>query len=298
MASRPVLHVTAQQQKQIDAQQRQIDFLARLAGVELQMNDLRFTADANNPADPIPDPPSQGPAESTDQARTPGAYDDPRVPGMTPGSTSGVPAASSTTPMQPGAALPTSPYGQLVDVTAPISGTEGTTGNVEFGDQAGRDGVTRIETDVRALGIGEEGDQMNPTTAFPWTISPDNGNGVAPADGEMSQGSSARAMASLRLAKARIQAGMVTAGADEFALAARIENDAKMTPALIDHELGVLARMASQTAGGRRPDLVPRVAAAAQRPVVPSLAESPRMPVLGSQAGGGDEVEMSDFLLS
>lgn len=297
MASRPVLQVTAQMQQMIVAQQRQIDFLSRLAGVEPQMAALRYTADVNNPADPMPDPPSQGPAESTDQARTPGAYDDPRVPGMTPGSTSGVPAASSTTPMQPGAALPTSPYGQLVDVTAPISGTEGTTGNVEFGNQAGQDGVTRIETDVRALGIGEEGDQMNPTTAFPWTISQDNGNGVAPPDGEMAQGSSARAMASLRLAKARIAAGMVVGGGDEFAVASRIEADAALTPALIDHELGVLTRLASQSAGGRRPDLVPRVAASAQRQVVPSLAQSPRMPVLGSQGAGGDEIELSDFLL-
>lgn len=296
MAPRPVLAAAAAQQKMIESQQRQLDFLARLAGVETQMAGLRYTADVNNPADPVPDPPSQAPAESTDQARTPAAYDDPRVPGLTPGANTHVPAAVTDVPMTPGASLPTPPVNQLVDVSAPISGTEGTTGATEFGNQAGQDAVTRINPDVRALGIGEPGDQMNPTTAYPWVISPDASNGVAPADGEMSQGSGARMAASLRLAKARIAANL--ASGDEFAVAAQIEGDPRMTGALIDHELGTLARVAKASAGGsgRRGELVPRRAAAATRPVVPSLTEafSP-MQTLASLGPSEDEIEISDL---
>lgn len=292
--ARPLMQVVADQQKIIEKQQKQLDFLARLAGVETQMADIRVTADVNNPADPVPDPPSQGAPETTQQAMTPAAKDDPRVPGMTPGANTHVPAAATDVPMTPGASLPTSPVNQLLDVSAPISGTEGTTGATEFGDQAGQDGVTRIETDVRALGIGEEGDQMNPTTAFPWVISPDAGNGVPPQDGEMAQGSAGRAMASLRLAKARIAARL--ASGDEFAVAAAIEADPAMTGALIVHELGTLSRVAKASAPARPGGLVPRRAAAAPRPVVPSLTEavSP-MQALASLGPSSDEIELSDL---
>lgn len=294
--ARPLMQVIADQQKIIDAHQKQLDFLARMAGVETQMAGMRVTADVNNPADPVPDPPSQGAPETTQQAMTPAAQDDPRVPGMTPGANTHVPAAATDVPMTPGASLPTSPVNQLLDVTAPISGTEGTTGATEFGDQAGQDGVTRLETDVRALGIGEEGDQMNPTTAFPWVISPDAGNGVPPADGEMAQGSGARMAASLRLAQARLAAHLATG--DQFAVAAQIESDPAMTGALIAHELGILSRVAKGSAApqGRRGDLVPRRAAAAARPMVPSLTEavSP-MQALASLAPSSDEIELSDL---
>jgi len=301
--ARPLMQVVAEQQQVINSclqfinsQQKQIDYLGRLAGVETQMASLRITADVNNPADPVPDPPSQGAPETTQQAMTPAAKDDPRVPGMTPGANAHVPAAATDVPMTPGASLPTSPVNQLLDVSAPISGTEGTTGNTEFGNQAGQDAVTRLETDVRALGIGEEGDQMNPTTAFPWVISPDAGNGVPPADGEMAQGSGARMAASLRLAKARIAARVATG--DEFAVAAAIEADPAMTGALIAHELGTLSRVAKASTGApaRPGGLVPRRAAAAPRPVVPSLTQavSP-MQALAALGPSSDEIELSDL---
>ena len=302
MAPRPLMAATAAQQKQLDAQQAQIDFLARLAGVQTQVAEvrtaaLRRTADANNPADPIPDPPSQGATESSDQTRTPAYRDDPSVPGMS-GANAGVPAAVTDVPMTPGASLPTSPFVQLVDVSAPVAGTEGTTGAPEFGQQAGQDAITRIEPDVRALGIGEMGDQMNPEVAFPWTISPNMSNVGAPADGEMAQGSGARMAACLRLAKARISAGLEPAG-DEFGLAARIEVDAAMTGTRIMTELDTLARVARAAgagAGAGRRDLVPRRASAAPRPSVPSLVEQPMpMQVLASASRDVDELELSDL---
>jgi hypothetical protein len=299
MAPRPLMAATAQQQKQIEAQQRQIDFLARLAGVEPHVAALRYTADANNPADPVPDPPSQAPSQSTDQARTPEAYDDPRVPGMTPGANQRVPAAATDVPMTPGASLPTSPFGQMVDVSAPVAGTEGTTGAPEFGDQAGRDAVTRIEPDVRALGIGEEGDQMDPTVAFPWTMSPNQSNSAPPSGGEMAPGSGGRAMACLRLAKARLAARL--ADGDEFSVAAHIESDAAMTRERIADELNTLARVAgvqshANAGGARRGELVPRRAAAAPRPVVPSLAAaSAPLQVLAALGPSEDEIEISDL---
>lgn len=286
MAPRPLMQVVAAQQNLIAELVRQVDFLGRMAGVETQLAALRHTADVNNPADPVPDPAAQGAPETTDQARTPGAYDDPRVPGMTPGSVSGVPAAATDVPMTPGASIPTSPFGQLQDVTAPIAGTQ--TGDIPAQAQ---NGITEIPVDVRV------GDPMNPATGFPWTISPNQSNGQAPPDGEMAGGGAGRAMASLRLAEARLAAGIAIG--DKFAVAAGIEGDQAMTAGRIGDELATLARIAGTAGNGapRRSDLVPRRAAAApMRPAVPSFAEPPRMAHLGSQMRA-DEIELSDMLL-
>ena len=295
MATRPLMAATAAQQREIDVQRQQIEYLATLAGVQAQVEHIRVKADANNPADPVPDPAPQGAPETTEQARTPGSYDDPRSPGITPGSTNGVPAAATDVPMQPGASIPTTPYNQLQDVTAPIAGTQ--TG--DLGEQAGQDATTRRNVDVRALGIGEPGDQMDPSVAFPWTMSPNASNVGVPAGGEMAGGGGgSRTMAALRLAEARIAAGIERG--DKFAVTAAIEGDATMTEARIVDELNTLARVASAGSGReRRNDLVPRRTDSAPRPEVQSLADASRMaPHLGSHSGYGDaEIDTADMLL-
>lgn len=286
MAPRPILQVVAGMQRTIDQMQAQIDFMGRMAGVEPHLAKLRTTADVNNPADPVPDPAPQGAPETTEQARTPEAYDDPRAAGMTPGSVSGVPAAATDVPMAPGASIPTSPFGQLQDVTAPIAGTQ--TGDIPAQAQ---NGVTEIPVDVRV------GDPMNPDTAFPWNpaMGPNASNGQPPSGGEMGQGSGARTMASLRLAKARITAGLATG--DEFAVCAQIEGDRAMTTDRITDELATLGRVAAASGAGqaRRSDLVPRRATASARPPVPSFAEQPSMAVFGSVGDREDEIELSDL---
>jgi hypothetical protein len=188
-ASRPILAAVQGQQKHIEALKQvaanqrheievlkgQLTYIANMAGVGQQMTAIRKRADqlkladVNNPGQPVPDPPSQGPSETTEEAVTPETMDDPRRPGQTPGSVQDVPADTTDLAMNPGESLPTSPYGDMVDVTAPVAGTETHV----------PDDQTRIETDVRV------GDPMNLDTAFPWTISPNNSNGQAPGSGEM-----------------------------------------------------------------------------------------------------------------
>lgn len=264
--SRPLMAALAAQQTVIDDQRRQlaiqgqqIALIARLAGVTSEVEALAKTADIANPAQPIPDPGEQGPSETTEQAATPETNDDVRSPGQTGNSTQGVPAASTDTALTPGGTLPAEPYGNLQDVTAPVSGTN--TGEV------GRD-QTRIETDVRA------GNPMVPDVAFPWTISDNQSNNNPPATGEMSQtgGSPSRTHACLRLARLKIQAGI--AQGDDITLSAALEADTRLTDELINHEIGVLSGIAAARTASKAPSeggAAPRTVRSAAR-VAPSLA--------------------------
>ncbi|MEV7675106.1 hypothetical protein [Streptomyces sp. NPDC088752] len=260
--SRPLMTAIAAQQEVIDNQRvqlaiqaQQIALIARLAGVTEQVNAIGKTADIANPAQPIPDPGEQAPSETTEQAATPETNDDVRSPGQTGNSTSGVPAASTDTALTPGGTLPAEPYGNLQDVTAPVSGTN--TGEVG-GDQ------TKIETDVRV------GNPMVPDVAFPWTISDNQSNSAPPSTGEMG-GASGRTHACLRLARLKVQAGL--AKGDDITLAATLEADPKLTNELINHEIDVLHRLAeAKTAAKASTEGVqPRAVRSAAR-VAPSLA--------------------------
>jgi hypothetical protein len=253
----------------------QLAYVAKLAGVSDEMDairaqaaDVRKKADIENPAQPVPNPPSEAPVETTEQAATPEAYDNPNSIGQTPGATQGVPAAATDTPMTPGTTLPTAPFNQLLDVSAPVAGTET---QIPLNQ-------TRIETDVRV------GDPMNPETAYPLNpaFGPSQQQGTTPPrSGEMSQTAaqgSQRAMASMRLAKLRIQAGL--AQGDEFAVTAGIEADKAMTGSLIRHEIATLSQMAKAASKQARPaGLVPRKAANQQgqgvQRTMPSLVTQP-----------------------
>lgn len=249
----------------------QMAYVARLAGVTKEVEAIRTQADlarkqadADNPAQPVPNPPSEGASESTEQAATPEAYDNPNAIGQTPGANQGVAAETTATPMDPGVTLPTAPYNQLLNVSAPVAGTETHT----------PPDTTRIETDVRV------GDPMNPETAYPLNpaFGPSQQQGTTPPrDGEMSQTSSKqRTMASIRLARLRVQAG--TARGDDLAVAAGIEADRELSDAMIRHEITTLSQVTKAAARQARPQgLVPRAASGTQgvQRTMPSLVTQP-----------------------
>ncbi|MEU9405590.1 hypothetical protein AB0E08_07785 [Streptomyces sp. NPDC048281] len=273
--SRPLMAALAAQQHVIDdlrrenatykrtlaVQGQQIALIARLAGVTDEVEALAKTAtvkqaDIANPAQPIPDGPEQAPSETTEQAATPETNDDVRSPGQTGGSTEGVPAAATDTALTPGGTLPAEPYGNLQDVTSPVSGVN--TGEIPLDE-------TRIETDVRV------GDPAQWDVAFPWTMSENKSNSNPPSTGEMAgaSGGPSRTHACLRLARLQIQAGI--ASGDDLTVSARLEADASLTDDLINREIGTLDRV-MKAASARPAPSGGRVAARSVERVAPSLA--------------------------
>lgn len=270
----------------------QLARLAALAGVTDEMAAIErhaarvVQADVNNPASPIPDPPEAAPTETTEQTLQPETNDDARTPGETPGSTGRVPAEQVDTPLQPGESMPTSPATQLVDVTAPVAGTPTHVPNEQ----------TRIETDVRT---GEPGTWE---TAFP--LNPAFGqdpqaqqSGNSGGTGQMtevpgSSRTSGRTMASLRLAKLRIAAGL--ARGDEFAVAGQIEGDRSLSDAVINHEINTLSSVTKAASRQARPaNLVPKSASNGQRQA-PSMNTVAAVP---ASVGAGELDEASELFL-
>lgn len=296
--NRPLMQAMASQQKtleslrkrnaslerQLAVQGLQMAYIARLAGVSKEMDAIRRQADIENPAQPVPNPGSEPAVESTEQAATPAAYDDPNAIGQTPGATQGVPAASTDVPMTPGESLPTAPFNNLTDVSAPVAGTE-----TQLPPNQ-----TRIETDVRV------GDPMNPETAFPLNpaFGPSQQRGTTPpASGEMSQTASQRAMASMRLADLRISAGV--ARGDRYEVSAQIESDRAISPEMIRHEINTLQSVAKAAGKKARPgNLVPRAANTQDvRRTMPSLVPTQAAPItsVAGAVGAIDEDAESLF---
>jgi hypothetical protein len=239
----------------------QLTYIARVAGLSNELAAIRRQADIDNPAQPVPNPPSQPAVESTEQAMTPEAYDNPNQIGETPGANQGVAAEMTATPMDPGVTLPTAPFNNLTDVQAPVSGTETHTPPE----------TTRIETDVRV------GDPMNPETAFPLNpaFGPSQQQGTTPPrDGEMSQTATRnRTMASIRLARLQIAAGI--AAGDDLAVAATIESNASLSNEAIRAQIDTLTAVTKAAARQPRPQgLVPRAASGVRR-TTPSLVTQP-----------------------
>jgi hypothetical protein len=258
----------AAQDTKLDVLAKQNAMLAKLAGVDAQFAAIQREADVNNPASPVPDPPAQPAPESTEEAVTPETMDDPQNPGETPGSVQHVPAEQVTTPLEPGMTMPTPPANNLIDVTAPVAGTQ--TGEVPLEQR-------RIETDVRV------GDPManagsDQAKMFPWTMGAANSN---------------RTMASMRLAKLRVSAGL--AQGDEFAVAASIEADKELPDVALAHEIRTLEAMSKAASKQQRPaGLVPRAASASR--TAPSMAASAPAMVSGS-GGGFDDMDAQDLYL-
>jgi 8-oxo-dGTP pyrophosphatase MutT (NUDIX family)/GNAT superfamily N-acetyltransferase len=281
------------QAEQLKVAGQQLHYLATVAGVSKEFDALKregakVIADIMNPAQPIPDPAGTAPSESTDQAATPETFDDPRKPGLTPGSVNGVPAQMTDTPLQPGVTVPTQPFTNLVDVTAPVEGTQTHVPNEQ----------TRIETDVRV------GDPManadNPQGyAFPLT-------GPFAADGAASVGTttspglpvggSERTMASLRLAKLRREAGL--SEGDDFIEGAKIESTAGLSLDAINVQISTLegVRKAASKREARRPQggAVPRQVTGER--TAPSLVGASRAPVMSTTAASLDD-DASDLFV-
>lgn len=242
---RPIVEAVAAQQRIIDQQQHmlvrqaaQIAYIGKVAGITPNLEAITVSADINNPAQPWPDPPSAPPSETTQEAATAEAHDDPRALGETPGSMQHLPATQIDSPLNVGESLPTSPVGTVTDVTQPVAGTN--TGEVPLP-------AVRTEVDVRV------GNPDDPNPAFPWTL----GN---------------RTMAALRVARLRIAAGL--ASGDDLVVAAQIEKDASITDGMLVHEMEILGKVAS--AQPRRPRTARRAvpAAGTVERTTPSLAPS------------------------
>jgi len=297
--------ITAQQ-RVVDALRREnaslragLSFIAELAGVGSELHAILKQADELNPAQPVPDPPQAPPTSTTEQALMTGAptgsgtgtargpghtEDDPSRPGTTPGSLTAVPAEQTTTAVTPGVEMQTPPAGQLIDVTAPVQGTNPSQdGGVPLEQR-------RIETDVRVNpnplaaqgpGIGGQG---NDGTAFPWTLPAREGlRATASLTPEDERG--ARTFASIRLAKLRVQAGLVRG--DELELGTHIERDAGLSLHDIEREietLGQVTRVASSAQAQAQPRYPRGIAPKAAARVAPSFSGEPQ-PAMAMTAG-------------
>jgi 8-oxo-dGTP pyrophosphatase MutT (NUDIX family) len=283
------------QGEQLKVAGQQLHYLSTVAGVGKEFDAMKREgakkiADIMNPAQPVPDPADQGPSESTDQAATPETFDDPRRPGLTPGSTNGVPAQMTDSPLTPGVTVPTQPFNDLVDVTAPVNGTE---------TQVPLD-QTKIETDVRV------GDPManadNPQGyGFPLTgpFAQDGAAsvGTTTSPGAPVGGAAERTMASIRLARLRKDAGLIEGG-DDLTEAAKIEATAGLSLGAINVEIATLEgvrKVANRKEAGRRPQGGPLPRQAAGERQAPSLAGAPNNRFVVSASLGDDDA--SDLFL-
>lgn len=267
---RPVLAALAEQQSQIDGLKRQaaaqatgiehlsrgLQALATMAGREKQVAAAMLKrADVQNPAQPVPEPPAVPATQSTEEVKTPEAMANVQTPGLVPGSTNDVAADATTTVYTPGQDIPGPAFKNLIDVTAPVDGTQGPRPLSEV----------KTETDVRV------GDPMKPDVAFPLRGPWQNAQRTS------SQDSSLRTMASLRLAKLHIEAGLSPGENDEFVVAAVIEKDASRSTEDIEKEIGLLGQVhkaAVKRTQAPNPSLVPRTASGVPR-ITPSMQNAP-----------------------
>ena len=275
-----------------------LSFIASLAGVTEELDAVLKQADLANPAQPVPDPPQEPPTQTTEEALASGAptgsgtgehrgpghtEDDPSRPGATPGSMTAVPAEATTTAITPGADLPTPPANNLVDVTAPVQGTNPSQdGGVPIEQR-------RVETDVRVNpnplaaqgpGIGGAGTDG---TAFPWTIAArETLQSTAAMSPEDERG--ARTFAAIRLAKLRLTAGL--ARGDELELATHIERDAALSLHDIEREIQTLGQVSKAAAVAQAQPRYPRTMAprTASRSA-PSFASETPAPAMAMTAG-------------
>lgn len=252
---RPLLVAVAEQQRQIEALAAQVAFIGKVAGLGEHLASIQRRADLNNPGQPVPDPGEQPPTMTTEQAATAEAHDDPTVMGETPGSMQHMPAATIDSPLNVGESLPTSPFGQQVDVTAPVAGTM--TGEVPLP-------AVRTEVDVRV------GNPDDPNPAYPWTIA------------------SNRTTASILAARLRISAGL--AQGNDLVVAASIEKDASISDQMLEHEIAVLSKVDQarpRRTAARQTGTVPR-SAGVQRTAPSLVPDSGSLSTTASAVGDDD----------
>lgn len=239
--------------------------MAVLAGVEKEpvFAALRSVADLDNAADR--------------EAESPIAKDDPTTPGAAPAKANeGVTPAAVTDLSNSNVALPTEPFTDLVDVTAPTPGT----------DKPPSLEDAKIETEVRV------GEPDNSTVAFPIG---GEGSGWTAAKGDPQE----RFMASLRLARLRVQAGLTTES--DLVLAQQINDDEATDLATIATEAATLEKVLDNAGAQQRQPVVARRqvprTVGGQR-TAPSLAGGGEAPQGIQRAGSADpgEVQPEEFL--
>lgn len=270
-------HIAEVQQEQINRFGLGLRAISQLAGVEGKVvTAMTKRADVQNPAQPVPEPPAVPATQSTEEVEAPEAQANVQTPGLVPGSTQDVAADATTTVYTPGEDIPGPAFKNLVDVTAPVDGTQNPRPLAEV----------KTESDVRV------GDPMVATTAFPLQGPFANAQRTSKKAAQQSNDGN-RTMASIRLARLRIEAGIAEPGED-LALAATIEKDASLSTDAIEAEIGTLTkvRTASRQSGNRNPRLVPRTAA--PRPAAPSLQGGG----LQMTAGAGGVEDAEDIFLS
>jgi len=268
-----MIHVAEVQQEQINRFGMGLRHLSQLAGVEGKVvTAMTKKADVQNPSQPVPEPPAQPATQSTQEAEAPEAQANVQTPGLVPGSTQDVAADATTTAYTPGEDIPGPAFKNLVDVTAPVDGTQNPRPLSEV----------KTESDVRV------GDAMKPDAAFPLQ------GPFANAQRTSSKGNDGnRTMAAIRLARLRIEAGIAEPGED-LALAATIEKDASISTEAIENEIGTLTRVRTAAKGNptRNPRLVPR-RTNGQRPAGPSLQGGG----IQATAATGDVSDAEDIFL-
>lgn len=259
-----VLQIVKDQQGQIARLTAGLQYLSRYAGIEPRVASamgLRLVqADVQNPAQPIPEPPAVPPTQTTQEVNTPEAFADVQAPGLVPGSTQDVAADVTTTNYTPGEDVPASAVKRLVDVTAPVDGTQTQRPLNE----------TKTETDVRV------GDPMNPQTAFPtqpWMAPQRTTGSVQKTPQEVADDAALRTMASIRLARLQMRAGIATASegsvSPDFEIAGKIEKDATLSIQDIENQIATLdavVKKQASTDASRNQRLVPKSASGRQAP--------------------------------
>jgi hypothetical protein len=269
--SRPILAAVQAQQQQIEvlAEQNnllrhevivlksQLHHMAEVAGLGQHMAAIRKKADINNPAQPVPAPPSEPAFETTEQALAPETMDNVQNPGIVPGSVNNLAADGHDVPYNPGTSLETPAFNELVNVEAPVAGTETQRPLPE----------TKTLVDVRV------GDPMNLEKAFPLT----------PAFSSM------RTMASIRLARLQIEAGIATG--DDLSLGEHIAASDKSDEA-INEAIEMLSSVRKAANKQRPAGVVPRSAGVAR--TTPSLTSEASLSV---EAAGEDSSTDEDLFL-
>lgn len=279
---RAALAALAEQAARQENQQAQIDLIADLAGVgpqiaaikargDQRVAALRRRADKDNPAQSVPEPSGEGPAQTTEDALGDVKNDQPSGGTatddlMTPGETSEANTAPAATDSvsTPGASIEHSLDLNKQDVTKPVSGTEGPRPTEEV----------RTEVDVRVR------DGVQTETAFP--LEGDFANAQKVQSSREDQ--EPRLFASLRLARLQIQAGIEEG--DDLAVAHKIASS-DATDEEISSTIATLAavaqaqpRQASQAQPQRR--LVPARTARS----MPSFQRAPEMATTAAQDFG------------
>jgi hypothetical protein len=286
---RPALKALAEQQKMIQHQARQIQalrgvvgFIAEAAGISNhpRVASLLKQAVEENPAqgfgwaNPESQPAPEAPYQTTEEAL--GEVDADAVEGGDLTNDPTEQGATTVTDVSPDAQTSLDSNETVLDEpldlneqdpTRPVEGTD------DLG-QGGRGnaGTNRTETEVRA------GDPNKPDVAFAetgWTTS------------KKSEG---RTIASLRLARLRIQAGIERPDADDLSLGSSIAAS-EVTDEAIQTEIDTLAKVVTASGRSRQPvarNLVPQGARQAHR-TTPSFHQEPQMPIQTVANGPSDD---------